>query len=91
MLKEYIKTALNKGWIRPSKSSARAPILFILKKDGSLRLYVNYRRLNELTIKNRYPLPLVGETIDRLVGVEIYTKIDLRDAYYRIRIKEGDK
>ena len=89
VLREYIETALNKGWIRPSTSPAGAPIIFVPKKDGSLRLCVDYRGLNAITGKNRYPLPLVSEILDRLSNAKIYTKLDLRDAYHRIRIKEG--
>jgi hypothetical protein len=84
VLREYLESSLRKGWIRKSISPAGAPILFILKKDRSLRLYVDYRRLNEITIKNRYPLPLIGETLDRLSGAVQFTLLDLRDAYYRI-------
>lgn len=91
VLREYLVTNLAKGWIRESKSPAGAPILFVPKKDGSLRLCVDYRGLNAITIKNRYPLPLIGETIDRLAGARIYTQLDLRDAYHRIRIKDGDE
>ena len=91
VLKTYIKDALAKGWIRPSTSPAGAPILFVPKKDGTLRLCVDYRGLNAITIKNRYPLPLISETLDRLAGAKYYTKLDLRNAYHRIRIKEGDE
>ncbi len=66
ILKVYIENNLASGFIRPSKSPAGAPILFDKKLDGSLRLCVDYRSLNNLTIKNRYPLPLVGELLDRL-------------------------
>lgn len=91
VVREYINTALEKGWIRPSTSPAGAPILFAPKKDGSLRLCVDYRGLNNITIKNRYPLPLVGEIMDRLSGATIYTQLDLRDAYHRLRIRKGDE
>jgi hypothetical protein len=91
ILREYIESALEKQWIVPSKSPAGAPIFFIPKKDGSLRLCVDYRGLNEITIKNRYPLPLIGETLDRLTGAKIFTQLDLRDAYHRIRIRKGDE
>ena len=60
------------------------------KKDGSLRLYVDYRTLNKVTIKNRYPLLLISETLDRLSSITVYTKLDLRDTYYRIRIYKKD-
>lgn len=91
VLREYLDMMLEKGWIQPSTSPAGAPILFVPKKDGSLRLCVDYRGLNNLTIKNRYPLPLIGETMDRLAGATIYTQLDLRDAYHRIRIRKGDE
>jgi hypothetical protein len=73
------------------RSSAKVFILFTLKKDGTLRLYVDYRDLNRITVKNRYPLPLINETIDRLSKAVRYTKLDLRDTFYRIRIKIGDE
>ena len=91
ILKEYLESALEKQWIVPSKSPAGAPIFFVPKKDGGLRLCVDYRGLNEITIKNRHPLPLVSETLDRLSGAKIFTQLDLRDAYHRIRIREGDE
>ena len=90
-LEDYINEALAKGWIRESKSPAGAPILFIPRKSGELRLCVDYRGLNEITIKNRYPLPLVNELLDRLNGSTVFSKLDLRNAYHRIRIKEGDE
>ena len=91
VLRDYIKECLEKGWIRPSQSPAGAPILFVPKKDGGLRLCVDYRGLNALTLKNRYPLPLIGETMDRLSGAKIFTQLDLKDAYHRIRIRKGDE
>jgi transposase InsO family protein len=89
-LRDYIEDALKKGWIRHSVSPAGAPILFVPKKDGGLRLCVDYRGLNKVTIKNRHPLPLIDETLDRLTGAEMLTKVDLKDAYHRIRIKGED-
>ena len=91
VLKEYLDDNLRKGFIRRSTSPAGAPILFAKKKDGSLRLCVDYRGLNRLTIKNRYPLPLISEALDRLAGAKIFTKLDLRWAYNLIRIREGDE
>jgi Reverse transcriptase (RNA-dependent DNA polymerase). len=91
VLREYIESALEKGWIKPSKSPAGAPILFVPKKDGTMRLCVDYRGINAITIKNRYPLPLIGETLDRLSGAKIFSQLDLRDAYHRIRIRRGDE
>jgi hypothetical protein len=91
VLREYLKDALERGWIRESTSPAGAPILFTPKKDGELRLCVDYRGLNRITRKNRYPLPLISEILDRVVGAKRYTKIDLRHAYHRIRIRGGDE
>ena len=91
VLREYIESSLAKGWIRPSESPAGAPILFVPKKDGGLRLCVDYRGLNRVTIRNRHPLPLISETLDRLSGAKRFTRLDLRDAYHRIRIKRGDE
>jgi hypothetical protein len=82
---------MEKGWIWPSKSPAGVPILFILKLDKTIRLYVDYCGLNKVTIKNRYLLLLVSEMLDRLSRAKIFTKLDLQDAYYRLRIKEGDE
>ena len=90
-LKTYIETHLKTGFIRPSKSPAGAPILFDKKPDGSLRLCVDYRGLNNLTIKNRYPLPLIGESLDRLGQAKRFTQLDLTSAYNRMKIKEGDE
>ena len=91
VLREYIDLHLKTGFIRPSKSPSGAPILFAKKPDGSLRLCVDYRGLNNLTIKNWYPLPLVGESLDRLGRARRFTKIDLTWAYHRVRIKERDE
>ena len=90
-IRVYIEENLAKGFIRPSTSPAGAPILFVKKKDGTLRLCVDYRGLNRLTVKNRHPLPLISEALDRLVGAKVYTKLDIRSAYNLIRIKEGDE
>jgi len=90
-LKAYIETNLAKGFIQRSSSPAAAPILFAKKKDGGLRLCVDYRALNRATVKNRYPLPLISEMLDRLRGARIFTKLDHRNAYHLIRIKEGDE
>jgi hypothetical protein len=86
-----LDTALKKGWIRVSKSLSAAPILFIPKKDSGDRLCVDYRGLNKVTIKNRYPLPLIGELLDRLGHAKVFSKLNLRNAYHRLRIKEGDE
>ena len=91
VLHVYIDKALEKKWIRRSESSARAPILFILKKDSSLRLCVDYRGLNKVTIKNRYPLPLILEILNRLCGAKFFTKLDLHNAYHHLDIREQDR
>jgi len=79
--KEYIEENLAKNFIQHSKSPTGAPILFVKKKDGSLQMCVDYRGLNKITIKNRYPLPLISGLLDQLNQAKIYTKIDLRGAY----------
>ncbi|EFQ98660.1 hypothetical protein MGYG_08943, partial [Nannizzia gypsea CBS 118893] len=91
VLREYLDTMLKRGWIRESKSPAGAPLLFAPKADGSLRTCVDYRGLNKMTIKNRLTLPRVDEMLDRLAGAMFFTKLDLREAYHRVRIKEGDE
>jgi hypothetical protein len=91
VLRNYIEEYLARGWIRPSRSEAGAPILFAKKKDGGLRLCVDYRGLNTVTVKNRYPLPLIQESLERLGSAKIYSKLDLKEAYHRIRIKSGDE
>ena len=89
--KDYIEEHLRKGFIRPSHSSAGAPILFAKKKDGSLRFCVDYRGLNKLTRKSRYPIPLIANLLDHLQHAKIYTKLDLRAGYNQIRIAAGDE
>ncbi|KAJ1571697.1 hypothetical protein NDA11_002284 [Ustilago hordei] len=90
-LRRYLDENLEKGFIRPSKSPARSPVLFVPKKDGGLRLCVDYRGLNEITIKNRAPLPLIEEQLFLLRKARIYTKLDLRAAYNLIRVAKGDE
>ena len=90
VLREYLDKMIAQGKIQPSKSPAGAPILFVPNPNGKLRLCVDYRGLNDVTIKNRYPLPLMNELRDRVAGAKIFTKLDLRDGYYLIRVKEGD-
>ncbi|MCO5580269.1 hypothetical protein L7F22_034135 [Adiantum nelumboides] len=89
-LKEQLKQLIEQGFIRPCTSPWGAPILFQKKKDGSLRLCIDYCGLNQVTIKNKYPIPRIDELLDRLHGSKIFTKIDLRSGYYQIRIKESD-
>jgi hypothetical protein len=90
-LREYIDVNLRKGWIRHSQSPAAAPILFVRKPDGTLRLCVDYRGLNKITIKNRYPLPLFGEIFDRVGKAKVFTKFDMRDGYHRLRVAAGEE
>jgi hypothetical protein len=81
---------LARGAIRPSKSPFGAPVIFVKKKDGTLRMCIDYRELNEITIKNRYPLPLIQEIFDTIGGSQIFSLIDLRSGYHQIRIAEED-
>ncbi|KAJ1581974.1 hypothetical protein NDA12_006559 [Ustilago hordei] len=90
-LRRYLDENLEKGFIRPSKSLAQSPVLFVPKKDGGLRLCVDYRGLNEITVKNRAPLPLIEEQLFLLRKARIYTKLDLRAAYNLIQIAKGDE
>jgi hypothetical protein len=90
-LKEWLEENLSKGFIRTSSSPAASPILFVKKGDGSLRLCVDYRGLNEGTIKDRYPLPLIQETLMRLSRAKYFTKLDVRGAYNLVRMREGDE
>ena len=92
VLREYLDTMLASGKIRFGKSPAGAPILFVSKKESrGLRLYVEYRGLNKVTIWNRYPLPLMNELCDHVGGSNIFTKLELKSRYNHIRIKEGDE
>lgn len=88
-IKKYIDEHLGKGFIRASSSSATSPVLLARKPGGGLRFCVDYRGLNAITVKNRYPIPLLNETLGRLSEVEIFTKLDIIHAFNRIRIKEG--
>lgn len=90
-LREWLKKNLSSGFIRASTSSAASPILFVKKPNGELRLCVDYRGLNAITKKNRYPLPLIDETLHQIRGAKLFTKIDLRSGYNLIRIREGDE
>jgi len=90
-LDKFLKEHLKSGWIRPSKSPCAAPFFFIKKKDRSLRLVQDYRRLNEATIKNKYPLLLIQELIDKVQGAKYFTKLNIRWGYNNVRIKEGDE
>ena len=91
ILRDYITENLANHRICPSQSSVASPVLFVPKKDSTLCLCIDYRGLNKITIKNRYPLPLISEILDRASGAKFFSKIDIKDAYYRIRIYEGDE
>ncbi len=90
-LDAFLDENLELGRIRPSKSPFASPFFFVKKKDGMLRPVQDYRKLNEMTIKNRYPLPLISELIDKLRGAKHFTKLDVRWGYNNVRIKEGDE
>ncbi|GJV06883.1 hypothetical protein Tco_1344539, partial [Tanacetum coccineum] len=87
-LSKQLQELLEKGFIRPSSSPWGAPVLFVKKKDGSFRMCIDYRELNKLTIKNRYPLPRIDDLFDQLQGSSVYSKIDLRSGYHQLRIRE---
>ena len=90
-MRDFLEENLRKGFIRESKSLASTLILFAPKKDSGLWLCIDYRGLNSITIKNWYPLPLITKIIDRVTRAQYFSKIDLKDAYYRLRIKARDE
>jgi transposase InsO family protein len=87
-LRTQLRELVDQGYIRPSSSPFAAPVLFVKKKTGELRMCVDYRALNDITIKNRYPLPRIDEIFDQLRGARVFTKIDLRSGYHQIRVDE---
>jgi hypothetical protein len=89
-LKEHIKELLEKGFIHPSTSLWGAPVIFVLKKDGTQRLCVDYHALNEVTVKNKYPLPRIDDLFDHLRGACVFSKINLRSGYLQLKIRECD-
>ncbi|GJU17282.1 putative reverse transcriptase domain-containing protein [Tanacetum coccineum] len=89
-LSDQLKELFDKGFIRPSSSPGGAPVLFVKKKDGSFRICIDYRELNKLTVKNRYPLPRIDDLFDQLQGSSVYSKIDLRSGYHQLRVREED-
>ncbi|KAI3666339.1 hypothetical protein L1987_27530 [Smallanthus sonchifolius] len=89
-LASQLQELANKGFIRPSHSPWGAPVLFVKKKDGSFRMCIDYRELNKLTIKNRYPLPRIDDLFDQLQGSTCFSKIDLRSGYHQLRVREED-
>ncbi|GKG17054.1 putative reverse transcriptase domain-containing protein, partial [Tanacetum coccineum] len=89
-LSRQLKELQDKGFIRPSSSPWGAPVLFVKKKDGSFRRCIDYRELNKLTVKNRYPLPKIDDLFDQLQGSHFFSKIDLRSGYHQLRVHEDD-
>nr|GEW61837.1 putative reverse transcriptase domain-containing protein [Tanacetum cinerariifolium] len=87
-LSDKLKELVDKGFIRPSSSPWGAPVLFVKKKDGSFRMCIDYRELNTLIMKNRYPLPRIDDLFDQLQGSSVYLKIDLRSGYHQLRVQE---
>ena len=89
-LRVQLQELLDKGFIRPSTSPWGASVLFAKKKDKTLRLCIDYRQLNKVTIKNRYPLSRIDDLFDQLRGARVYSKIDLRTGYHQLRVRETD-
>ncbi|GJU71164.1 putative reverse transcriptase domain-containing protein [Tanacetum coccineum] len=89
-LSEQLKELQDKGFIRPSHSSWGAPVLFVKKKYGSMRMCIDYHELNKLTVKNRYPLPRIDDLFDQLQGASYFSKLDLRSGYHQLRVHEDD-
>ncbi|KAK8934991.1 hypothetical protein KSP39_PZI014260 [Platanthera zijinensis] len=87
-LKVQLDELMEQGYVRPSSSPWSAPVLFVKKKDGSMRLCIDYRELNKLTEKNKYPIPRIDDLFDQLVGSSVYSKVDLKSGYYQLRIRE---
>jgi len=90
-LKEWLEENLRKGFVRPSSSPAASPVLFVKKPDGGLRFCVDYRGLNNVSVKDRYPLPLVKESLNNLKGMKYFSKVDIIAAFNNVRIKEGQE
>ena len=89
-LRVQLQGLLDKGFMKPSTSPWGAPVLFSKKKGKTLRLCIDYRQLNRVTIKNRYPLPRIDDLFDQLRGVRVYSKIDLRTGYHQLRVRDTD-
>jgi len=90
-VREFVKEQLRKGYIQPSKSPQMVPVFFVEKKNGKKRMVQDYRYINEWTIKNNYPLPLISDVLENIGTKKLFTKMDLRWGYNNIRIKEGDE
>ena len=89
-LKVQMEEMVNKGFVRPSTSPWGAPVLFVKKKNGSMRLCIDYRELNKVTIRNQYPLPRIDDLFDQLHGAKVFSKIDLRSGYHQSRVHDED-
>jgi hypothetical protein len=89
-LKEQLHNLLDKGFIQPSASPWGASVLFVKKKDGSMGLCIDYREMNKVTIRNKYPLPQIDDLFDQLRGSQVFSKIDLRSGYHQLRVKKED-
>ena len=89
-LKEQLQDLLDKGFIRPSISPWGASVLFVKKKDGSMRMCIDYRELNKVLIKNRYPLPRIDDLLDQLQGERVFSKVDLHSGYHQVMVKQED-
>jgi hypothetical protein len=89
-LKKQLMELQEAGYIRPSSSPWGAPVLFVQKKDGSQRMCVDYRSLNDVTVKNKYPLPRIENLFDRMRDARVCSKIDLRSGYHQIKIRPSD-
>ena len=89
-LKAQLQELLSKGFIRPSASPWGAPVLFLKQKDGSFRMCIDYRQLNKVTIKNKYPIPRIDDLFDQLQGACVFSKIDLRSGYHQLKIRATD-
>jgi len=90
-VQNFVEDQLRKGYIRPLKSPQTSPVFFVGKKDGSKRMVMDYRNLNDQTIKNNYPLPLITELINNMGSKKVFTKMDLRWGFNNVRIKKGDE
>ncbi|KAG8498659.1 hypothetical protein CXB51_004988 [Gossypium anomalum] len=89
-LKSQLQELTDRGFARPSFSPWSAPVLFVKKKDGTMRMCIDYRQLNKVTVKNKYPLPRIDDLFDQLKGATVFSKIDLRSGYYQLRVKDSD-
>ena len=89
-LKKQVKELREKGFIRSGVSPYGAPIIFVRKKEGLLRMCIDYRGLNKITRKNSYPLPRIGDMFDRIHGTTVFLKIDLRSGYHKVQVAEHD-